>query len=305
MGKNIWIILILLCLLLTGCAAGETIVEAEHIEETSESIAETDYIEETSESITEVDRMEAESPEYDRVPDAVFCGSWYGRSEDREGHEMALMLTLEPDGYAAYSYGLPYSDILEKYEGSWSAADTQLVLELKGGPVATEGQEGKEETGTVTGIFEWELYGWALNLKHAEGNSLLYDMEGMSISLLPFDPYPLAGIWETNEEDTENGGSWFYELKLYENAECTYEFRHSEGIGWASYEGWWSINTDQQVELSLMLREGEALITPEGEPLFGTYETEFVAQDDVILRHVSGTKLTRFMEETGWEEFWR
>lgn len=251
------------------------------------------------------DLVEAAWTGYDRVPDAVFCDTWYGRAEDGDGYEMALTLTLEPDGYAAYSYGLPYGDIFEKFEGRWNEEGNRLILDLYGGPVSTEGQGTAGESYAATCIVEWDLQGWALTLRRVEKDVLLYGTQNEWFTFLPFDSHTLAGLWVTNVEDNEHGGTWFYELQLYENAECTYSVSHSDGLGWAKYEGWWSIPTEGQLDLSMMAMDGDIFITPEGEPLMGSYNIEFAADNDIILTHVSGTNLTIFMGDIGWEEFWR
>lgn len=159
---------------------------------------------------------------------------------------------------------------------------------------------------TLTLILEpMDMQGGALVMQHIEGDVLLSDSEGEWFTSLLFDSHILSGLWITNVEDTNIGGTWFYELQLYENTECTYYIRHSDSEHMAKYEGWWNMPSHNQISLSMAVREGEELITSQGEPLAGTYHIEFRDENDIILTHEEGTKLSLFMEDIGYEEFWR
>ena len=122
----------------------------------------------------------AEFSAYDRVPDAVFCGSWVAFENDGNGEERVLILYLEAEGYASYAYGLGNSEILEKFEGSWELDGDVLKLNLNGGVV-----EGVDEPIVISpyplnASFEWEVNPGGLELTHIDGDAILYGTKGQT-----------------------------------------------------------------------------------------------------------------------------
>jgi len=121
----------------------------------------------------------AEFSAYDRVPDAVFCGSWVGFKNDGNGEERVLILYLKADGYASYAYGLGNSEILEKFEGTWTLDENDILkLELEGGPPESVENPVVAEPYDCNPSFEWEMTTEGLSLTHIDGDEILYGTKG-------------------------------------------------------------------------------------------------------------------------------
>mgnify|MGYP003303795348 FL=1 len=121
----------------------------------------------------------AEFSAYDRVPDAVFCGSWIAFENDGNGEERALVLELNPDGTVSYAYGLGNSEILEKFEGTWTLDENDILkLELEGGPPESVENPVVAEPYDCNPSFEWEMTAEGLSLTHIDGDEILYGTKG-------------------------------------------------------------------------------------------------------------------------------
>ena len=121
----------------------------------------------------------AEFSAYDSVPDAVFCGSWVGFKNDGNGEERVLILYLKADGYASYAYGLGNSEILEKFEGTWTLDENDILkLELVGGPPESVENSVVAEPYDCNPSFEWEMTTEGLSLTHIDGDEILYGTKG-------------------------------------------------------------------------------------------------------------------------------
>ena len=121
----------------------------------------------------------AEFSAYDRVPDAVFCGSWVGFKNDGNGEERVLILYLKEDGYTSYAYGLGNSEILEKFEGTWTLDENDILkLELEGGPPESVENPVVAEPYDCNPSFEWEMTAEGLSLTHIDGDEILYGTKG-------------------------------------------------------------------------------------------------------------------------------
>ena len=121
----------------------------------------------------------AEFSAYDRVPDAVFCGSWVGFKNDGNGEERVLILYLKADGYASYAYGLGNSEILEKFEGTWTLDENDILkLELEGGPPESVENSVVAEPYDCNPSFEWKMTAEGLSLTHIDGDEILYGTKG-------------------------------------------------------------------------------------------------------------------------------
>ena len=123
----------------------------------------------------------AEFSAYDRVPDVVFCGSWVGFKNDGNGEERVLTLYLDADGYASYAYGLGNSEILEKFEGSWTLDENDILkLELEGGLPESVENPVVAEPYDCNPSFEWEMTAEGLSLTHIDGDEILYGTKGQT-----------------------------------------------------------------------------------------------------------------------------
>lgn len=114
----------------------------------------------------------------DRVPDVVFCGDWWAEAKDGNGEERSLMLTLNGDGTAEYAYGIGNSEILEKFEGTWSLDKTdRLCLDMTGGPLNGVEDSTVDAPYGCHPVFEWEITADGLTLTHVDGDPILYGTE--------------------------------------------------------------------------------------------------------------------------------
>ena len=178
---------------------------------------------------------------------AVCVGDWYATCWHEDGYELAMHLTLNADGTAAYNYGLGYSDTYEMFEGTWTADSSgKLTLDMFGGWVYAEDSEQYN----FKAAFRWNNYGSHLSLVHEEGNPLIGGCEGWYFDFLPFDFTMYDGEWVTFDEDRQ------YSLHLLSNGEAFYIVTEEEmTVSW--YEGWWRADDDMNLELSVQLTEGE------------------------------------------------
>jgi hypothetical protein len=129
----------------------------------------------------------------DRVPDAVFCGSWIAFKKDGNGEERTLLLTLEPDGNVSYAYGIGNSEILEKFEGTWTLDENDILkLQLIGGPIESVENPLVIEPYDCNPSFEWEMTTEGLSLTHIDGDEILYAAKGQTFE------------FAANEEDVVN-----------------------------------------------------------------------------------------------------
>ena len=123
----------------------------------------------------------AEFSAYDRVPDAVFCGSWVAFANDGNGEERALGLEISPDGTVSYVYGIGNSEVLEQFEGIWTLDENDILkLELVGGPPETVENPVVVEPYDCNPSFEWEMTAEGLSLMHIDGDEILYGTKGQT-----------------------------------------------------------------------------------------------------------------------------
>jgi len=122
---------------------------------------------------------------YDRVPDAVFCGSWIAFKNDGNGEERTLGLELNPDGTASYVYGIGNSEILEQFEGTWTLGENDILkLELVGGPPESVENPIVAEPYDCNPSFEWEMTTEGLSLTHIDGDAILYGTNGATFTFI-------------------------------------------------------------------------------------------------------------------------
>ena len=116
----------------------------------------------------------------DRLPDAVFCGSWFAIANDGNGEERTLILDLEPDGTVSYAYGSGNSEILEQFEGTWELDGDILKLSMMGGPPESVENPVVLEPYDCNPSFEWEVNPGGLELTHIDGDEILYGTRGQT-----------------------------------------------------------------------------------------------------------------------------
>ena len=123
----------------------------------------------------------AEFSAYDRVPDAVFCGSWVAFANDGNGEERALVLELNPNGTVSYVYGIGNSEVLEQFEGTWTLDENDILkLELEGGLPESVENPVVVEPYDCNPSFEWEMTTEGLILTHIDGDEILYGTKGQT-----------------------------------------------------------------------------------------------------------------------------
>lgn len=94
---------------------------------------------------------------------------------------------------------------------------------------------------------------------------------------------------------------WQYDLSLLENGECLLAISQS-GEELACYEGWWFLDNDYYISLTLSLSSGRHPESPEWESISGYYLAE-VSGSIMDLSFLSGDILTLNMEEDRHEIF--
>lgn len=231
----------------------------------------------------------------------ALCDTWYTRFYNGDGEEMALTLSLMPDGRAEYSYGYPNSEILERFEGSWSVPeDQQLMLELHGGPQSSQGSTTSGESYPLTSFLHYEFYGNTLVLNHESASPLLAGAQSAQFSFLPFDGFDLVGDWNA----VSDYWGWIYTLRLFDNGECWFDIYSDSDELLTSYEGWWSVNHGV-LDLSMFLSCGQHPENPELDSIWGSYLVSLSGSDELMLEFKSGHILTVNMEGEYCEYFHR
>ncbi len=228
---------------------------------------------------------------------STLWGTWYTQAADGDGLTRAMKLSLWYDGSVEYSYGIPESEVLESFEGTWSEADGVLTLDLYGGPVSYDGSDMSEYAYNSVCSFRWDYQSRHLILKHIDGGVLLYGTEDEMFDFLSFDSYLLAGQWSAVAPVQD----WTYDLSLLENGECHFAISEA-GEELAHYEGWWFMSEDYYVSLDVALNSGQHPENPEMEYISGTYLAEKNG-NTMDFAFDSGEILTLGMEEHGWETF--
>lgn len=116
---------------------------------------------------------------FDQVPDMVFCGDWTCLTNDGNGEDRTLHLTLESDGGVKYTYGIGNSEVIEQFEGSWSIENDILKFELVGVSL-----EDKTDARDCTASFEWDITAQGLTLKHIDGDEIIYGTKGKTFDFV-------------------------------------------------------------------------------------------------------------------------
>lgn len=222
---------------------------------------------------------------------AEFCGEWFAREADSTGEERAIKLVIEEGGNTYFSYGVPYREILEVFEGRWREEGENLVLDLYGGPISDDGSYEYDYCRDLDVKFRWEEQGIALICEHVGGNPLMPGTSGEWFTFRPFDAFKLSGTWYTD------GGC----LQLKENGSCTYSITEGSSL-LAEYDGTWRYK-DGQLTLSVTMCGGSAYEAGQRGQIAGTYREEYSPADELVLTHISGSAITDAMETNGTDTF--
>ena len=142
--------------------------------------------------------------------DPIFCGSWFGESENGDYELMAMNLELYVDGTATYVYGVGNSEPTEWFMGEWSfdAERDMILLDMYGG-VPNDYVDSDElfiDPYELKCGFKWDMDyrddGTYLILTHEEGNPILWGKNGAT--------FEFAEASEPEEEEDYSYliGSW-------------------------------------------------------------------------------------------------
>jgi len=222
----------------------------------------------------------------------LVVGDWYSTYWHPDRYELALHLTVNEDGTASYLYR--YADaageICEIFDGTWIAdAAGNFSLYMHGGWAKADESEHYD----FEGHFRWNLYGGHLGLIHEEGNPLIGGCEGWFFEFLPFEYVLYDGEWIALDNERQ------YSLHLLPNGESWFVILEGD-VTVCTYEGWWSVSEQAELELSMKLTEGEG-----GETLNSVYTldwAEFPYQLDLQLGD-GGFALTTKMAVSGSDIF--
>ncbi len=142
--------------------------------------------------------------------DPIFCGSWFGESENGDDELMAMYLELFVDGTATYVYGVGNSEPTEWFIGEWSfdAERDMILLDMYGG-VPNDYEDSEElfiDPYELECGFKWDMDyrddGTYLILTHEEGDPILWGKNGATFE------FAELYIPEEEEDYTYLIGSW-------------------------------------------------------------------------------------------------
>lgn len=224
-------------------------------------------------------------------------GSWFAEAPNTAGETMLLELVLDYDGTASYCYGPAQSELLEFFEGQWHEEDGMLVLELFSGPLGDS-----EAAYDYYGKFQWEYDDWNLTLTHTDGYSLIYGLEGGSMTFTPSSPVSLSKLWSHSEFVFEADEYLYRDLEFLYDGKCNLLVHNGEGTTYAAYEGTWSL-TEGVLSFQMQMHSGNNYLEDTVQELGGTYIAVIDADGWLTLHHVSGDAITDYMYECGLETF--
>lgn len=224
-------------------------------------------------------------------------GSWFAEVPNTAGDMMLLELVLSYDGAASYAYGAVNSELFESFEGQWYEEDGKLVLELFGG-LLYEPESAYEYNAS----FEFAYGDYCLSLTHVDGYSLVYGLEGGTISFASSNSYALIGQWSTSECDFRTNEYTYYDLDLMGDNLCNLLIHNGEGTTYAAYEGRWDV-ADGTLSLDLTMFSGNDFTDSSVQTFAGEYHAVIDADGWLTLHYIGGDGLTDYMSECGLEIF--
>ncbi|MBE6688866.1 MAG: hypothetical protein E7588_06265 [Ruminococcaceae bacterium] len=233
--------------------------------------------------------------------DPIFCGSWFGESENGDYELMSMSLELYVDGTATYVYGVGNSEPVEWFMGEWSfdAERDMIILDMYGGP-PNDYEDSDElfiDPYELKCGFKWDMDyrddGTYLILTHEEGDPILWGKNGATFEFAEAsgpeeeeDYSYLIGSWGIISEKSETY------LELFPDGSAHYYVTRDD-VTEKDLRGSWHA---EALTLYLTLGENEALtgaygIMYDGELLILSILDDFAEP------------LTAFMAENGYDSF--
>jgi len=239
--------------------------------------------------LTPYDLLLAGSGEADEVQ--PWCGNWYGIGYDDYGTQLLMSLSLMRDGAAIYSYGEPYSETVEVFEGSWSEQSGIISLNMWGGLVNAMDEGAKY---SFIGSFAWQPMGTSrMLLSHESGNTFLYGTDGYQFCFVDFYPGDLAGSWSVADL-AQNGHEVAVDLYLSWDGVSSYSITDDIAGSRLVYSGEWGIDEYAEMLWLELYEEG-------GSDTFTAYYQYTVEGDMLTLYYSSGDCLSYYMQQHGTE----
>jgi len=242
--------------------------------------------------------------------DPVFCGSWFGESENGDYELMAMSLDLYVDGAATYVYGVGNSEPTEWFMGEWSfdAERDMILLDMYGGP-PNDYEDSDElfiDPYELKCGFKWDMDyrddGTYLILTHEEGDPILWGKNGATFEFVESsepieeDYTFLIGSWGVISETEETY------LEIFDNGEAHY-YVVCDGVTQKNFYGSWTAG-DLTLGLSLYQFSEDGSAVEEPAVFFGDYGISYDGEFLTLSLIVEATDpLTAFMEENGYEQF--
>ena len=240
-------------------------------------------------SITDLTPYDIVLPGVDPNVDNSWFGTWYGIGYDDYGTQLLMSLTFLQDGSAYYSYGEPYSEIVEVFEGTWTEENGILSLNMWGGLVNAMDEGAKY---SFIGQFSRLMMDDWMLLTHEGGNALLYGTDGCQFMFVDFDPSYAEGSWYTSEV-LADGAEVYHELYLAWDGVSSYCISDTTGGYREVYGGQWGIDGNGILWLDLYQEGGTDQIS-------GGYYYGF-DNGNMDLSYAWGDYLTYFMQDNGWD----
>jgi hypothetical protein len=233
--------------------------------------------------------------------DPIFCGSWFGESENGDYELMAMNLELYVDGTATYVYGVGNSEPTEWFMGEWSFDPDRdmILLDMYGGP-PNDYEDSDElfiDPYELKCGFKWDMDyrddGTYLILTHEEGDPILWGKNGATFEFAEAsepeeeeDYSYLIGSWGIISEKSETY------LELFPDGSAHYYVTRDD-VTEKDLRGSWHA---EALTLYLTLGENEALMGAYGIMYDGELLTLSILDD-------FAEPLTAFMAENGYDSF--
>lgn len=240
--------------------------------------------------------------------DPIFCGSWFGESENGDYELMAMSLDLYVDGVATYVYGIGNSEPTEWFMGEWSfdAERDIILLDMYGGP-PNDYEDSDElfiDPYELKCGFKWDMDyrddGTYLILTHEEGDPILWGKNGATFEFIESsepieeDYTFLIGSWGVISETEETY------LELFDDGMAHYYITRNDKTEKDIFGSWYAAAS----VLYLTLVEEDEDKNSESVVSMGAYDINY--DGEFLTLSVLGDDnypLTSFMAENGYDSF--